>query len=484
MASTTAARVGGGAVVGDRLRAHMRHDVVAQVAPYVVASVFVASLASFILRIPLQVDDHLWRLLLIQSSTIREVFQAQFQQAGYFRPLEQLTGKILFDLASGQYFAVFKTFQIAEVAVLLAIFVSLLRPRTFSDVPLVALAISVLVGSHTFINTIREMTPTSPHLSGTLACAAACALALGDRPRGLRDLTGVVLFLAAVLTIEAGLLVAVVYVAARLCGARGVSDRAIAVTTILAFTYLVVRLIVLDTGVPARDSGFGFSRLGPHEIQAQFGQFPAMFYAYNVVTSIAGVLFAEPRSGIFELGRAIRDGVVPAWMIINVVASTCGTLLIGAYVWSRRDSWRRWSLDRDDRVLFLFAAILVGNAALSFLYTKDVIMAPAGVLYAAALFVAVRRLPERPGLSRSLIGVVLVAASIAWSARAMGTHVVLRETALAKRNGWVPSVGALAPPSSDERARGLVTKLRRDALETLVPSSLTSWPPQLVDRGY
>lgn len=483
MATTTSALPVEATVRGD-LAAQVRRRVAAEIASYVVAAVFVASLASFMLTIPLQADDHLSRILLMQSSTVGEVFRAQFQQVGYFRPLEQLLGKILFDVADGQYFLVFKTFQIAEVAALLAIFVSLLRPRTLGDLPLVALALAVLVGSHTFINTVRELTPTSPHLGGTLACLGACALALGDRSGHFRDVAAVVLFLAGVLTIEAGLLVVVVYAAAWLCGARGISARAIAVTAVLAFVYLGVRLLVLDNGVPIRSSGFGFSVLEPQDIAARFGDRREIFYVYNVVSSMAGVLFAEPRSGVWLLGRALRNGAVPTWMIINVVASTGGTILIGAYAWSRRQSWRSWSLDRDDRVILVFAVVLAANAALSLLYTKDVIMAPAGVLYAAGVFVAIRRLPEPAGVSRALLAVLLVATSVTWSVRAVGAHLVLRDTAFSKRNGWVASVDALMPPSSDARVRTLVTKLRRDALDTPVRGSSFGWPPELVDRAY
>src|SRR5918996_3874917 len=190
------------AVVEDPRPAQVWPRTAAVSASYAVAAVFVASLASFMLSIPLQADDHISRIVAIQALTVGEILSAQFHQVGYFRPMEHLVGKVLFDLADGQYFLVFKMFQIAEVAVLLGVFVHLLRPRSLRDVPLVALAVTVLVGSHTFINTIRELTPTSPHLGGTLACLAACALALGDRPRLLRDVAAVGLFLAGVLTIE------------------------------------------------------------------------------------------------------------------------------------------------------------------------------------------------------------------------------------------------------------------------------------------
>ena len=40
---------------------------------------------------------------------------------------------------------------------------------------------------------------------------------------------------------------------------------------------------------------------------------------------------------------------------------------------------------RDDQLVAVFVAVTLANAAISYTYTKDVILSPAGIFYAAAL---------------------------------------------------------------------------------------------------
>ncbi len=54
------------------------------------------------------------------------------------------------------------------------------------------------------------------------------------------------------------------------------------------------------------------------------------------------------------------------------------------------------TFSHGDRLVILFVVVLAANAAISFGYTKDIIMSPAGLFQAAAVFVAVRDL-DQPG---------------------------------------------------------------------------------------
>ena len=80
------------------------------------------------------------------------------------------------------------------------------------------------------------------------------------------DVAAAILFVIASLTLDSGLLVWVVLVAARLVGLRGVSWRGVAVTTALLAFYMVFRFGIFGIGAPPigeRAAGFGFSRIEP-----------------------------------------------------------------------------------------------------------------------------------------------------------------------------------------------------------------------------
>jgi hypothetical protein len=158
-----------------------------------------------------------------------------------------------------------------------------------------------LFGIHTFEGTILEAFPINAYMTILICCYLAAVLALG-RPHWWRDVAAAVLFVFAALSVESGLLVAVVLVAAYLAGARGVSRWGIAAVVLLVAGYLALRFGVLGVGTPEfteRSSGFGFAVLEPEDIERRFGQHPSLFHLYNVGTSILSVLFSEPRGGVW-----------------------------------------------------------------------------------------------------------------------------------------------------------------------------------------
>src|SRR4029077_12858942 len=152
----------------------------------------------------------------------------------------------------------------------------------------------------------------------------------------------------------------------------------------LLAAYLAMRFGYLRTGVPAlseRSSGFGLQQLDPAELQRRFGAWPYGFYAYNVLSSILTVLFSEPRAGIWTIPAELVRGRVAGGTIINVVSSTVTTFIIGWFAAARRRAWRAGVFDRDDQIVLVSLAVIVANAVISYGYTKDEIMGPAGVFY-------------------------------------------------------------------------------------------------------
>ena len=250
------------------------------------------------------------------------------------------------------------------------------------------------------------------------------------------------LLVFAALTVESGLLVGVVVIAARMAGATGVSKAGTWVQVALIGGYFALRFLVLDVGAPGlteRSSGFGFSVLDPDELLARFGGNPLLFYAYNVLSGLSSILFAEPRSGVWAVTGAVRAGEVRLADLVGVLASAGGTCLIAGYLWARRAAWRAWSLDGDDRIVAVFLAVAAANAAIGFAYSKDVILSPAGAFFALALTVAVRRLIQQTHAARlrsAAVAILLLALSSAWAVRGLHLHAVLRAEAETARNDW------------------------------------------------
>jgi hypothetical protein len=81
--------------------------------------------------------------------------------------------------------------------------------------------------------------------------------------------------------------------------------------------------------------------------------------------------------------------------------------------------------------------VLAANAALSYAYTKDVIMSPAGALFAVAMTVAARDVLDAPVTRAAGTAVVLALLSGAWAFHAVGAHLELRRAAVAMRSEWV-----------------------------------------------
>jgi len=245
--------------------------------------------------------------------------------------------------------------------------------------------------------------------------------------------------------IATGLLVGGIFIVGYLLGLRGVSGRGLIVVLGLIALYFVLRFVVFRVGMPtllARDAGFGFHRYDAADIDRMFGGGAAGFYSYNVLVSVMGLLFAEPRDGVFALTRSVVQGSPSLPLLIGCVSSTLATALMARFAWVRRHAWRRWQLDRRDQLVLLFVGVAAGNAAISYAYTKDTIMSPAGFLYAAAVFVACRDLVERltTGERRRLVhaaGVaVLLVLSVTWSIRMVGLHAALTHTAYHVREEW------------------------------------------------
>jgi hypothetical protein len=409
---------------------------------YGYAALVVGGLGYFLFDLPIQVTDSYGNLVTAAQGTLGSLVYEEFHQRAYLRPFLWGHLRVVYDLSGGNYFEWFRGWHAGQVALLVVLFLRLVRPRSLSGAAVVPLGLAALIGMHTFAGTIREAFPINTFMTIVLCVFAAADLALGP-PRWWRNVAAAALFVFAALTIESGLLVGVVFVAAFLAGARGVSRAGIACQLLLIAGYFVLRFAVLDVGAPGleeRRSGFGFSGLTPDELVATFGSNPLPFYAYNVVSSFLSVFLSEPRQGMWGVTRSLLQGEPTVAQLANVTASLLGTCLIGMYAWRRRREWLARRFDPSDQLVITFLVLAAANAAISYGYTKDEILSPAGAFFALALTVAARAfidsMKDAASGRRAAAVLLLVVLSSAWAFRTVGAHLGLRIAAARMRTEW------------------------------------------------
>jgi hypothetical protein len=447
----------------------------AQLCGFIVAAGFGFLLAG----IPIQISDSLGNLTSVAAVSWGELFSDQFWSRAFFRPLLLAQTKALLDLSGGHYFVAFRTFQVFQVFAAIWLFIRLLQVRTGAQFAAAMIAVAVLAGSHTFAGTIREAYPINNYMTVALCCLVTLNVLAADTPRWSTDLLVVAAFVLALGTIETGLIVWGCLFIGRLAGWRGVSLTAGGVATAILVAYFALRFTVLNVGVPdltERSSGFGFVRLERDEVGARFGASPYVFYLYNVGSSIATVLFSEPRAGVWMFLRDLQADNAEPWMWINVVAATAATLLVVWYVLAER--WRRhpsaWS--HGQRLTVVAVAVLVANAGISFPYTKDQIMSLGGMVFAAAVFAAAAwrlEAPPRALLARTLTAMLLCVASAGWAWRIVGLQHNLVHTAFTQRNDWAYfDLWLKSHPESqrDPAVALMVQSLYEEALRRRVPN--------------
>jgi hypothetical protein len=461
---------------------------------YAYAIVMALGVGYFMFLTPYQVSDNLSYILVAQASSYGELLAANFTGRGSIRPLMWLQQKVLFHLApDGQHMTTFKLFHVAQLVALVILVVRLLRVRTAIDCTAVPLAVTALLGIHTFSSTVREGYPINHFMTVLVLCLGAANLA-ASRHRWWHDVAAMLVVAYALFLFETGILAWVCLVAAYLGGWRGVSGRALVGTTVVLMIYLALRFAILDVGsrgVGAMDSGFGFAEMGGPELRARFGDSPWLFYLYNITSAALSVLLSEPREGVFQFTRDALAGELPPWSAVNVGVSTIGTALIGFYVYRRVRNWKASRLfEYEDVVLLLCFAVWAANAVMTYPYLKEVVMSPAGVFYAIALFLAtrdlLRRMPDR-WLTRAFLVAPLLLLATGWSFRTVTLVAGLGEIAFTHRNDW-----AMAEAWVDENnpawraghpdAERLVHQLRDEIIEMPVPQPYTMrWTRGWVD---
>jgi len=467
-------------------------------AAFAAAAVLAAGVGHDLLHMPLQVSDSLSLILdAAVSPSAWSDFHAHLSDVSYFRPMRYATIKIVADLGNGNYAFAYRLFHAALVLAFVLLFVRALEIRDRVMLAAAPLALTVFLGIHTFLGTVKEIYPTNHFLQ--VAVLAMLALNLTQSKGGLLvELTLLLTFAFAALTLESGLLVWVVIVGAWMTGMPGVSKRAVVGATLLLAVYAVVRFGLFSTGLPTieeRSTGFLLGTLEPAQIRERFGENLLLFHVYNVVSSALSVLLSEPRSGVFVFVRAIRGDQLAPRHFIQIGASLFATGMVVAYVVSRLRSGVRRPLTMADRHTSIFALVLAANASMSYVYTKDEIMSVAGAFYALPVFGAavyfLRTWPERrrSWAATAAVGMLFVAGSSVWATRAVGVHHVVRSQAFAQRNDWTRLEREWRRDGNWERyahSAPLIRALRDQAISTRVvnPYFEPRWMERVFDINY
>ena len=440
-------------------------------AVWIYASVVAALGSYFLLDIPVQLSDSLQNIFAANAHTVRELFVNQLWGHGYMRPLLFAPIRLVFVASGGDYTPWFRGVHAVQLTLLVAAAVGALRVRTWAEACTVPVVLAMLLSLHTFADTILEAFPVNAYLTIVLCCVLAVLVARAPH-RWWSDVAVVALLAVGALSVESGLLVGVIVIAGYGVGWRGVSRWGVAAMCVGLAGYFGARYLLLDIGTPGfdeRSTGFGLAVLDPREVQARFGAHPLPLYVYNVLASVGSLLFAEPRAGVFWVTRAALRRDLAPWMFVNVVACTGTSALLATHVVNGWDRWRRWQLSEADRMIAVFAVVLVANATMNLVYTKDVIMSPAGALFAlatgGALSVRLQTFGRAP--RRWTAGALVAVIAFSWGIKMMGVHYSLREGAHRVRKDWAYADGWLETQEirlTGPRERQIKDKLMADAL--------------------
>lgn len=453
-------------------------------AAWALGLVFAVGLAGSVYRIPIQVSD---ALETIERALAVPSLSASFvsgigNSPTMLRPLREMRTKALVDVGDalgGRYHLAFRGYHALAGVVLVLLFVGVAAPRTWTDVTALAFGLAVLTGMHTFSGMFREAYPTNHFLTISTYALATFGLA---RSRGgwLVDAAAVACLAIALLTLESGVLVFVVAVAAMVSRSRGISRAGIAGMVLVLAGYAWLRLGYLDmrtAGLGEHVTGWWAGRLDPAEQVARFGANPLPLYAYNVVMAGISVLLSQPSAGQWTVVEAWRDNGLSPVFVVEMGSSILTTALIVWYALGRDETGRRRWLDP---IVVAFVALLGANAFVSLAYVKNEIVGTAGVFYALAAYAAARvwltSPPRWPGVAAVA---VLALVSTAWAVRDAGLHFKMRHTAFVSRSEWAEE---LMPNErndwpTDPRRLNVVSRLKAEAIERQgpPPAQMPDW---------
>jgi len=418
-------------------------------AVFAVSAPLVVTLMRVLWRTPYPISE---TVALLEDVDTSASFLVDPARRTYYRPLYHLTWMALWRGTGSldSALVLFKAIEVAAVGGLIALLIWHLRPRTPIAAAAATFAVAVLVGTPGFRDNLEL-----PLIYTTVGMPLLLIVwILVEREHRWWHTPAILtLTILAIGYKEQGLVIVPVVLAAWWMGAPGASRTTSAAIVVATAVYLAIRFSTSGAWPGfAQDVGYGFTLLSPDQATTRFGPFPVAMYAYNVVVTMANILFSEPTSGVFSIVRDLRSGEVAAWEINHVISSAVLTALI---VWwgvrvlradlntqNPNPKSTPWSV--ESRVFVATVIAVAASAALGFNYTRDRLGGMAAVFYALAAYYAVRaaaeRLVDAPRRLVISMGVVLVLLASAWQLRTIGTVEHARLTAFKDRREWITNL--------------------------------------------
>lgn len=206
--------------------------------------------------------------------------------------------------------------------------------QTCGDLAAFAFGLMVVAGMQTFSGAFREAYPVSHFLLVALYGLLMSALGQG-RGGWPVDAAAAALVVVAAMTLESGLVLAVLAVAGYAAGWRGISRTGLAAIAIVIGGYLALRMGVLhmhSAAVGDWQTGWGVAVLSTSELTARFGGNPLALYAYTVVPSVVSMLLSQPSHGQWTVLDSAQRGEFPPVFLLEMGTSVATTCLIGYYL--------------------------------------------------------------------------------------------------------------------------------------------------------
>ena len=357
----------------------------------------------------------------------------------YYRPLFYVALSTLWHGAGsldGTLALIKLLLHILPLSLLVLGFIAHVRPRSALDAAAAVVATAVLLGSPGLLDNLEL--PLSYTLVG-MPIALIVWMLLERERRPWHGPLIVALTIVAVGFKEQGLVIVPVIVLAWSMGAPG-AGRGTAVTiTLLAVAYVIFRLAYRGAWpLFEQDVGFGFERLSSTEALQRFGAFPLWIYAYNSLSTIANVLFAEPTDGTFRIVRAWVENHSQPWHFVYLLSSVATTALIARW---GANALRRSSRSPESRLAIALGISVLACGVLSFDYSRPRLGGMAVPFYALAAYHAIRSVESRAAVSRRVAAALMTASLIvlaaAWQARAVYAVEFTRQRAVNAHREWL-----------------------------------------------
>ena len=452
-------------------------------AAWLLTALFAIAVSASVFRIPIQVSDSVEIIEIVdRAPSVTAAFtEGLHASRTMLRPMRQVGTKLLLAVAhdiGDRYNLAFRGFHAAMAALLIVLFTLLARPRDWTGVAALSFAMLVLTGLHTFGGMMREAYPINHFLLIAIYCLAVFAIA-ESKGGLLADAAACVLFAVASLTLESGLVILGIGIAAYVSGLRGISRGALIAMAVLAAGYIVLRVPVLHmigNSVGERQTGFGTEMLNTAQLRERFGDTPWLLYGYTIFCSLLTVPFSQPIAGQWTAFQPWDPQAPPLFFLNDIGTSLVATAVVVWYLTRRRppDGRRRW---RDPAPLVMLAT-LAGSALLSYAYAKSEIMSAAGVFYALVVYLAVRELAERlVRMPQVLVLLAILFVSSAWAWRAMGLQYRLQRGAFDARSEWVLRMPPYSNPPVPASEMRLTPRMQDEALHRGRTNPYLLWPP-------